>query len=222
MLRGSATALAVTLGCASLTWAAVGLTTERMTTTSVVKALSSCGYTLSNPAKRVALPLTGGKAPTRPYTVTLDTSMGDVVFESFSSDAPCATNSFVHLARQGYYNDSACHRVSTRHIFVLECGDPAGKGVADPGYYFKDENLAGATYDAGTVAMSKVIPGRNGSQFFLSYADPEVRMPPAWTPFGRVVKGLEVLKLIGANGTRNGSSDGIPKQPVVIESVTVR
>ncbi|WP_338674344.1 peptidylprolyl isomerase [Streptomyces sp. SCSIO 30461] len=161
MLRGPATALAVTLGCASLTWAAVGLTTEQAAPGPVAKAMTSCVYTLSDPDERVSLPPTGAKVPTRPYSVTLDTNAGSVVFESFGGDAPCATNSFVHLARQGYYDGSACHRVSTRHIFVLECGDPEGSG-------------------------------------------------------------LDVLRKIGANGTGSGSPVGKPKDPVVVESVTVR
>ncbi|MEU2158328.1 peptidylprolyl isomerase [Streptomyces sp. NPDC019396] len=222
VIRRGTTVLAVTLGCAVLTWTAVALTGEDAEARPVALVPASCEYTLSDPAHRVSLPPTDPKTARRPYTVTLGTNMGNVVFESLGGSAPCATNSFVHLARNGYYRGSACHRVSTRQIFVLECGDPAGEGTADPGYYFKDENLMGATYKAGTVAMSKVVPGRNGSQFFISYADPQVRMPESWTPFGRVIRGLDVLKEIGAKGTRSGTPDGKPKDPVVIESVTVK
>ncbi|MFF7145276.1 peptidylprolyl isomerase [Streptomyces nodosus] len=63
---------------------------------------------------------------------------------------------------------------------------------------------------------------RNGSQLFISYADPQAGKPEAWTPFGTVLSGLDVLKWIGKNGTRNGPSDGRPKKPVITESVTVR
>ncbi|MEU8585767.1 peptidylprolyl isomerase [Streptomyces sp. NPDC048664] len=222
LVAGAATALAVTLGFGALTWAAVTVTEESADLKPLSQKVGSCAYTLSDPHKRVPLPSTAPPARGRPYTVKLATSMGAITFETLGEAAPCATNSLVHLARAGYYDGSACHRVSTRNIFVLECGDPAGKGTADPGYYFGDENLAGATYKAGTVAMSKVVPGRNGSQFFISYADPQVRMAQAWTPFGTVVGGLDVLKRIGGNGTADGSFDGRPKKPVVIESVTVR
>ncbi|MEU6221516.1 peptidylprolyl isomerase [Streptomyces sp. NPDC047022] len=220
--RTAVTALAVVTGFAGLTWGAVAVTRERADLKPLTQKLGACEYTLSNPRKSVSLPPTTPPANGKPYTVKLATNMGTVTFETLSGGAPCATNSLVHLARAGYYNGSACHHVTTRNIFVLECGDPAGKGTADPGYYFKDENLVGATYRTGTVAMSKVIPGRNGSQFFITYADPQVNMPPSWTPFGTVLSGLDVLKKIGANGAQGGAADGKPRKPVIIESVTVR
>ncbi|MFF8712095.1 peptidylprolyl isomerase [Streptomyces sp. NPDC015184] len=211
-------ALAVTATCSGLTWAAVSLTGNGVD----AKAPAACSYNLTNGAKPVGIPTFNESAAARPYTAEIVTNRGTVTFEALTDKAPCTTNSFSFLARKGYYDGSACHRVTTRGIYVLDCGDPEGKGAADPGYFFQDENLDGAKYSAGTLAMSKTAPGRNGSQFFISYADPDFPMSSEWTPFGKVVSGLGVLKEIAGDGTRDGSTDGRPKKAVVIKSVTVR
>ncbi|MFJ3231162.1 peptidylprolyl isomerase [Streptomyces sp. NPDC086787] len=223
VIRRAATAVAVTAGCAVLTWTALSVTREDVKATSMAQTAKSCAYTLSDPGKPVPLPPTAAPRSDRPYTVAMATNMGTVTFETINSGAPCATNSFVHLARSGYYSDRVCPRVTTKNIFILECGAPADEeGSTDPGYFFTDENLVGASYKAGTVAMSKVVPGRNGSQFFISYGDPVLHMPASWTPFGTVVSGLDVLQKIAANGTEQGTADGRPEKSVVIKSVTVR
>ncbi|ARP73917.1 hypothetical protein LK06_002930 [Streptomyces pluripotens] len=216
------TALSVGVVGAGAAWAALALTRETVPARPVAGATSTCVYMPSQAGKAVTVPPYDATKAARPYSVRLVTNRGAITFEALTTRAPCATNSFAYLAGKGYYDQSTCHRVTTRSIFVLECGDPSGKGTADPGYYFKEENLRGASYPAGTVGVSKVVPGRNGSQFFISYADPSVKMPPQWTPFGRVVDGLDVVKEIGANGTQDHSTDGRPRTPVIIESVTVQ
>lgn len=218
VVRVATVALAVTATCSGLTWAAVSLTEDSVD----AKPPVTCSYKLTNGAKSVGIPTFDASAAARPYTAELVTNRGTITFEALTDKAPCATNSFSFLARKGYYDGSKCHRVTTRGIFVLDCGDPKGEGAADPGYFFDDENLDGAEYSAGTVAMSKAAPGRNGSQFFISYADPDVPMSSEWTPFAKVVSGLDVLKAIARNGTQDGSSDGKPKKAVIIKSVTVR
>ena len=70
-----------------------------------------------------------------------------------------------------------CHRLTTAGIYVLQCGDPTGTGSGGPGYKFANENLAGAKYTAGTVAMANAGPGTNGSQFFLVYRNSK-SLPP--------------------------------------------
>ncbi|WP_406421706.1 peptidylprolyl isomerase [Streptomyces sp. NBC_00873] len=216
VVRVATVALAVTATCSGLTWAAVSVTGNSVD----AKPPVTCSYNLTNGAKPVGIPTFDASAAARPYTAELVTNRGTITIEALTDKAPCATNSFSFLARKGYYDGSKCHRVTTRGIYVLDCGDPKGEGAADPGYFFGDENLDGAEYSAGTVAMS--VPGRNGSQFFISYADPDVPMSSEWTPFGKVVSGLDVLKEIARNGTQDGSSDGRPKKAVVIKSVTVR
>ena len=105
---------------------------------------------------------------------------------------------------------------------MLQCGDPTGTGMGGPGYTIPDENLAGATYPAGTVAMANTgAPHSGGSQFFFVYANTE--LPPSYTPFGHVTSGLNNLQSIAKAGTdgTNGPGDGHPVQHVQIESFTV-
>ena len=124
--------------------------------------------------------------------------------------APCTTFSFRFLATRGYFNQTHCHRLTVQRIYVLQCGDPTGTGSGAPGYAFNDENLAGATYPAGTVAMANAGPNTNGSQFFFTWKD--TTLAPAYTPFGTVIGGMNVLQKIAAAGDdqQNGPGDGYP------------
>jgi RNA polymerase sigma-70 factor (sigma-E family) len=63
--------------------------------------------------------------------------------ELTATTTPCTVNSFVHLAQGGYYDDTTCHRLTTQGIFVVQCGDPTGKGTGGPGYVFDEEHLPG-------------------------------------------------------------------------------
>ena len=182
----------------------------------------------------------GGSAhlpPSRPTSTgdtpaTLTLSAGAVPLTLDGADAPCTVNSFTSLAKQGYFDGTPCHRLTTEGIFVLQCGDPTGSGSGGPGYSFADE-LKGAealkddpvgqgakTYAAGTVAMANAGADTNGSQFFLVYADSP--LPPSYAVFGTMdAAGLKVVKGIAAQGTATGGSDGAPKQPVTISKVSV-
>ncbi|MFJ2828787.1 peptidylprolyl isomerase [Streptomyces sp. NPDC087263] len=211
-------ALAVTGVGSALTWMSVSLTTLDADS----RPQAACSYTATERGKPTDIPVFDAEKAARPLTATLVTNRGEVTLKALTGDAPCTTNSFSFLARKGYFDGSECHRVTTRGIYVLECGGAKGDGKSDPGYFFPDENLDGADYRAGTVAMAKVTPGRNGSRFFISYADPDVGMAPQWTPFAKVVGGMDVLQEIGVAGTSDGSTDGRPRKPVVIESVALR
>jgi peptidyl-prolyl cis-trans isomerase B (cyclophilin B) len=161
-------------------------------------------------------------APTT-YTATVVTNCGTIVAALDAAKAPHTVNSFAFLAAQHYFDHTICHRLTTQSIFVLQCGDPTGTGRGGPGYTIPDENLTGATYPAGTLAMANTgAPHTGGSQFFFCYAD--TPLPPQYTPFGHVTQGLEVLKQIAANGEddSNSAGDGKPNSPVVIESFTVK
>src|SRR5262249_61606465 len=119
-----------------------------------------------------------------------------------------------------YFAPSPCHRLTTAGIFVLQCGDPTGTGTGGPGYTIPDENLSGATYAAGTVAMANTGQAHTGgSQFFLVYRD--TQLPPSYTPFAKVTGGLDVLQQIAGLGTSTGGPDGAPRVRVVIDAVTV-
>jgi len=162
-------------------------------------------------------PLTIDKKKT--YTATLKTNCGDITVALAAAAAPRAVNSFVFLAGRNYFDHTPCHRLTTEGIHVLQCGDPTGTGLGGPGYRFADENLTGATYPAGTVAMANSGPDTNGSQFFLVYGD--TPLPPSYTVLGRITSGMDVLTRIAGSGTVDGSGDARPKEPVVLERVTV-
>jgi peptidyl-prolyl cis-trans isomerase B (cyclophilin B) len=155
--------------------------------------------------------------------IVLDTNCGPIVISTQNKLAPATVASEVFLAKQGYYDKTPCHRLTTAGIFVLQCGDPTGIGSGGPGYTVPDENLptaAGVNYPAGTVAMANAGPGTSGSQFFLVYQD--TILPPNYTIWGTVTSGLDLVQAIAATGDAGGTGDGAPTQPVVIEQATVR
>ncbi|MFD7731748.1 peptidylprolyl isomerase [Kitasatospora phosalacinea] len=152
------------------------------------------------------------------YTATMDTSAGKVTFSLDAAKAPHTVNSFVFLAGQQFWDGTKCHRLTTEGIYVLQCGDPTGTGSGGPGYSFADENLTGATYPAGTVAMANSGANTNGSQFFLVYKD--TQLPPSYTPFGKITGGLDVLQKIADAGVQGGGGDGAPATPVNVTGIT--
>jgi peptidyl-prolyl cis-trans isomerase B (cyclophilin B) len=189
----------------------------------------------SDPAKKVDLP--PSTPPTgNPTSLTISTSAGDIPVILEAAQAPCAVNSFVSLADQGYFDGTTCHRLTTQGYFVLQCGDPTGTGRGGPGYTFPDELVADdprlqpcgdeggtayCTYNAGIVAMANAGPDTNGSQFFLVYGNS--KFPPSYTVLGNMgATGLKVVKQIAAKGIGAeglGPGDGTPKVPVTITSV---
>jgi peptidyl-prolyl cis-trans isomerase B (cyclophilin B) len=186
-------------------------------------APGECAYTpvSEEGSKDVGVPPADG-FDKKPRTATIKLNTGSVEFETFSDKAPCSVNSLVHLADKKYFDGTKCHRLTTGEgLKVLQCGDPTGTGGGGPGYQMPEENLEGATYPAGTVAMAKAqAPGTTGSQFFLVYAD--TTLPPQYTPLGKITKGLDVLQKIAAAGTADGGDDGAPKTEVLIETLTVK
>jgi peptidyl-prolyl cis-trans isomerase B (cyclophilin B) len=179
-----------------------------------------CGYTAAIPADRFkGIPSSAAAEAAKPYTATFYTTQGAITFRALSAQAPCTTYSFRFLASRGYYNFTHCHRLTLQGIFVLQCGDPTGTGSGGPGYSFNDENLAGATYPAGTVAMANAGPNTNGSQFFITWKN--TQLAPNYTPFGVVTGGMSVLTKIAAAGddSQNGPGDGYPNAYVGIALV---
>jgi peptidyl-prolyl cis-trans isomerase B (cyclophilin B) len=180
-----------------------------------------CTYTPAPPAARQA-----GTPPAKPdtkatYQATLVTNRGSIVIDLLNSRAPCTVNSFAYLARKGYFSNTPCPRLVSSGIYVLQCGDPTGTGSGGPGYKFASENTRGATYPAGTVAMANAGPGTNGSQFFLVYAGGG--LSPSYTPFGVVVKGLDIVRKVAEAGSDNSNpaGGGKPNEKVIIESVKI-
>ncbi|NUU20545.1 MAG: peptidylprolyl isomerase, partial [Streptomycetaceae bacterium] len=114
------------------------------------------------------------------YDMVLKTTCGDITITMDAAKAPKTVNSFNFLAEKKYFDHTQCHRLTTGGMAVLQCGDPTASGSGGPGYQFADENLAGATYPAGTVAMANSGPNTNGSQFFL--VKEASTLPPDYTP----------------------------------------
>ncbi len=182
----------------------------------------ACGYVPAVPADRFkGIPVFDPAQAAKPYSATLVTTQGPITFQARTDEAPCTTYSFRFLAQLHYYSLTHCHRLVTQRIYVLQCGDPTGTGSGGPGYSFNDENLAGATYPAGTVAMANAGPGTNGSQFFICTKD--TRLRPNYTPFGRITTGMDVLRKIDAAGEddQNGPGDGYPNLYLSILAVAI-
>ncbi len=189
----------------------------------VAEPAHRCTYTASPPASRKV-----GTPPAKPdykatYQATIHTNRGNVVINLLNSKATCTVNSFAYLAAKNFFSNTHCHRLTTSGIFVLQCGDPTGTGSGGPGYKFADENLTGAKYTAGTVAMANSGPGTNGSQFFLVYKN-SLSLPANYTPFGTIEGGLNIIQKVAKAGSdnSNGPGDGHPKDKVEINSVTIK
>jgi peptidyl-prolyl cis-trans isomerase B (cyclophilin B) len=164
--------------------------------------------------------------------VSLQTNRGAIPLTLNRATGPCAVESFLSLAKAGFYNNTPCHRLTTTEgLKVLQCGDPTGSGSGGPGYTINDEPPTGlapaangsVVYPRGTVAMAKTsAPNSGGSQFFLVYADST--LPPDYTVFGTIgAPGLATLDAVAKAGSdnSNGTGDGKPVTPVSIQSVTV-
>jgi peptidyl-prolyl cis-trans isomerase B (cyclophilin B) len=188
----------------------------------------ACTYppdTLGPPSS--AHPPPAKAAAGKPAFATIVTNQGTIVLELDAAAAPCTVNSFASLAKQGYYDNSPCHRLidlSARNstFGALQCGDPTGTGRGGPGYTFADENLAGARYAKGVVAMANRGPNTNGSQFFMMFKNSD--FAPDYTPFGHIRSGAEVLEKIAAGGTNATPltpESEVPKNKVTVEKVTV-
>ena len=199
--------------------------TPSATPSTVAEPATHCTYAANPPAARpVTMP------PATPdykatYQATITTNRGPIVIDLLNSKATCTVNSFVHLAAAGFYSRTPCPRITTSQgLYILQCGDPTGKGSGGPGYEFASENLTGATYPAGTLAMANTgAPDSNGSQFFLVYRNSS--LPPSYTPFGKIVSGLNILQNVGKRGygpPLNQAGGGAPKESVEIESVTIK
>ena len=177
---------------------------------------TSCTYTPTGQAARKVQPPPSRPAPARSLKIT--TNQGAITASLNDKGTPCTANSFTSLAKQGYFDNTKCHRLTTVGIFVLQCGDPTGTGSGGPGYSFNDELSGGETYPAGTLAMANAGPNTNGSQFFLVYAN--TSLPPSYTVFGTIdPAGRQLVTDVAKAGTANGTSDGPPKKTVVIKSV---
>jgi peptidyl-prolyl cis-trans isomerase B (cyclophilin B) len=208
--------------------------TASPTATTVAEPAHHCSYTSAGSGKPSLPAATPDWHAT--YTATITTSRGPIAIKLANSQATCTVNSFVHLAETSFWDNTQCHRVSdSGGLYMLQCGDPTASGSktlscsgtntagsGGPGYQFSDENLTGATYPAGTVAMANSGANTNGSQFFLVFAN--TSLPASYTPFGTITSGLDILQNVAKAGTSctyAGAGGGVPKDKVVITKVSI-
>ena len=151
------------------------------------------------------------------YTATITTEKGDIKIQLYPKAAPLTVNSFVFLAREGFYDGVTFHRVMKD--FVAQTGDPSGTGMSGAGYEFRDEVTPELTYDeAGMVGMANAGPNTNGSQFFITYEanDSVKNLTGTYTIFGKVIEGMDVLAQLTE---RNPQTD--PNAPAGDKIITI-
>jgi len=157
-----------------------------------------------------------GIDPAKRYSVTMETTLGTMVIALDAAAAPLTVNNFVYLAAHHYYDGVIFHRIIKG--FMCQGGDPEGSGRGGPGYKFGDELPKPGKYQIGSVAMANAGPNTNGSQFFIISGPSGVGLPPQYSLFGQVVKGLEVVEAMQNVATRPGDR---PVEDVVIKSITI-
>jgi cyclophilin family peptidyl-prolyl cis-trans isomerase len=168
------------------------------------------------PASQYAAPPAMQIDPSKAYTATLETSQGTFEADLFPAQAPATVNSFVFLAREGFFDGTTFHRIIPG--FVIQGGDPTGTGSGGPGYRFADELDNDLRYEEGTLAMANAGPNTNGCQFFVIEGPQGMRLPKAYTIFGKVSQGMDVVHAIA--GVPTGAMDR-PTTPVTIDRVTI-
>lgn len=136
------------------------------------------------------------------YIATLHTEKGDVKIQLFADKAPITVNSFIFLARNGWYDNITFHRVIPK--VYAQTGDPSGTGKGNPGYYVITEILPSLTFNRpGMVAMVNSGPDTSGSQFFITYA-PIAQYDGQYTIFGQVLSGMDVLESLAPRDAQPG------------------
>ena len=148
--------------------------------------------------------------------IKFTTNKGVFVAQMFEEKAPQTTKNFIELTEKGFYDGIIFHRMIDG--FMIQGGDPTGTGRGGPGYHIKDEFGEGLAHDdAGILSMANAGPNTGGSQFFITLA------PTPWLNghhaiFGKIVKGMDVVREIGSVAT---NFQDRPLDPVVMEKVEV-
>ena len=148
--------------------------------------------------------------------IKFTTNKGVFVAEMFEDKAPLTTKNFIELVEKGFYDGIIFHRVIDG--FMIQGGDPTGTGMGGPGYKIKDEFGEGLKHDdEGILSMANAGPNTGDSQFFITLA------PTPWLNghhaiFGKVVEGMDVVRLIGVVPTDFRDR---PREAVTMEKVEV-
>jgi cyclophilin family peptidyl-prolyl cis-trans isomerase len=157
----------------------------------------------------------------------IKTSYGEMTIAFWPDVAPKTVENFKNLARKGFYDGTAFHRIIKG--FMIQGGDPAGNGTGGEsawGGRFPDEikrssPLYQAGYRRGIVAMANSGPDTNGSQFFIMHQD--YPLPPSYVIFAKVTRGMDVVDALASTPTTAGP-DGEASKPVIppkLQKVTI-
>lgn len=211
---------------------------------------SACTYAKDDTARvsKKVSPPPGDPPKDLPAALTIATNHGDIKVSLDTAQAPCSVNAFVSLAKQGYFDNTHCHRLVDQGLYLLQCGDAGATGKPDsvddgsggPGFDIRDELVdkdarlqpctgqvdpqSGrevCTYTTGTVALANSGPDTSGSQFFLVYRDSS--LPNAYTVIGKMsAAGVKVVQTVAQGGAYppNATSGNTPpKLETIITSV---
>lgn len=148
---------------------------------------------------------------------------GDVIeFELYPEIAPNTVNNFISLANKGFYNGLIFHRVISG--FMIQGGDPDGRGTGGPGYSIKGEFSSNGfkndlKHTAGVLSMARsMAPDSAGSQFFIMHEN-SPHLDGQYAAFGKVIEGIEVVDKIASVKTDYNDR---PYEDQVIEFMTVQ
>jgi cyclophilin family peptidyl-prolyl cis-trans isomerase len=179
-----------------------------------------CKNPVKNPTRTYAAAPPTAVDPTLTYTATMCTSEGVITLALDPKTAPIATNNFVFLAGNGFYDGLTIHRASKD--FVIQGGDPKGDGSGGPGYTVKGE-VPTDHYPIGALAAAKSgtePAGTMGSQFFIVTGKNGATLPNDYARFGKVTSGQSVADKIESFAPASG--DGVPTKKVTINKVTIK
>jgi peptidylprolyl isomerase len=185
--------LLITAVAALLTAAAACSNDEETAPTATPRGTTSPGGAATNTptARQYATPPAMAIDPAKTYIAVLETDKGTIRIKLLPDIAPQTVNSFVFLARQGYFDGVTFHRVLPG--FVAQGGDPTGTGHGGPGYNLPDE-FSDRPIDKGIVAMANTgQPNSGGSQFFITYSR-QTSLDGKYTVFGEVIEGMDVAE----------------------------
>ena len=166
--------------------------------------------------------------PVATEVAVIKTSQGELVLEFWSDVAPKTVENFKKLAKEGFYDGTAFHRIVKG--FMIQGGDPLTKdaknearwGTGDPGYKIKAEFNA-KSHQFGVISMARsASPDSAGCQFFICLGDASF-LDRQYTAFGKLIKGEEVLKALGVVETRvaGGGEKSRPVQRQGVESIRI-
>ena len=150
-------------------------------------------------------------------TAVFETNKGTFEIELFTEKAPITTKNFIDLTEKGFYNGLIFHRVIDG--FMIQGGDPDGRGTGGPGYTIDDEFHPDLRHDTeGILSMANSGPNTGGSQFFITLA-PTPWLDGKHAVFGKVTRGMNVVKAIGK--VEKGAMDK-PVEDIIMNKITIK